>query len=409
MNILLSRVANLSLLCILLLCSHLSQAQNNPNQTPTSGPEWKLNGNNSFDDHYLGTNNQQDLILKSNATEVMRLTSDQKTRIKGDFYLEQEISAQDTERKFMIIEPDGKVSAVTKSFLIHEMYNGTGCDILGDGPQGAAYVSPTWQSVPYSESYGYLITGNDCPARVGIGVENPLTQLHVSGRGYFTSNLGVGSIPDINTQINAKSNRRNGISINHDYAQDFGYAYKAIVHKKNTKGLGIINQNYDHDVFTVYGSGEIEASNAEGTFFNVKPEGNLEVSNADGNILTLQPNGKFTISNGTAKLIQVETDGLLRARKVKVDMQNWADYVFDKNYDLMPLNELDCYIQEHQHLPNVPSINTVIDEGIELGDMNRVLLEKIEELTLYIIEQNKELQSVTRDLEQIKSTLKNRN
>ena len=409
MNILLPRVVNLSLLCILLLCSHLSQAQNSPDQTPNPGPEWKLNGNNSFDDHYLGTNNQQDLILKSNATEVMRLTSDQKTRIKGDFYLEQEISAQDTERKFMIIEPDGKVSAVTKSFLIHEMYNGTGCDILGDGPQGAAYVSPTWQSVPYSESYGYLITGNDCPARVGIGVENPLTQLHVSGRGYFTSNLGVGSIPDINTQINAKSNRRNGISINHDYAQDFGYAYKAIVHKKNTKGLGIINQNYDHDVFTVYGSGEIEASNAEGTFFNVKPEGNLEVSNADGNILTLQPNGKFTISNGTAKLIQVETDGLLRARKVKVDMQNWADYVFDKNYDLMPLNELDCYIQEHQHLPNVPSINTVIDEGIELGDMNRVLLEKIEELTLYIIEQNKELQSVTRDLEQIKSTLKNRN
>ena len=46
----------------------------------------------------------------------MRLTSDQKTRIKGDFYLEQEISAQDSERKFMIIEPDGKVSAVISPF-----------------------------------------------------------------------------------------------------------------------------------------------------------------------------------------------------------------------------------------------------------------------------------------------------
>mgnify|MGYP004143753935 CR=1 FL=1 len=91
MNILLPRVVNLPLLCILLLGSHLSQAQNSPDQTPNPGPEWKLNGNNSFDDHYLGTNNQQDLILKSNATEVMRLTSDQKTRIKGDFYLIREM------------------------------------------------------------------------------------------------------------------------------------------------------------------------------------------------------------------------------------------------------------------------------------------------------------------------------
>ncbi len=401
MNILFSKVGKLSFLSILLICSKLSQAQNNPNQSPTSGPEWKLNGNNSFDDHYLGTNNHQDLILKSNATEVMRLTSDQKTRIKGDFYLEQEISAQDSERKFMIIEPDGKVSAVNKSFLIHQLYDGPGCDVFGDGPQGTAYVSPIWQSIPYSENYGYLVTGNDCPARVGIGVENPLTQLHVSGRGYFTSTLGVGSIPDFNTQINAKSNRRNGISINHHYSQDFGYAYKAIVHKKNTKGLGIINQNYDHDVFTVYGSGEIEASNAEGTFFNVKPEGNFEVSNAFGNIMTLQPNGKFTISDGTVKLIQVDADGLFRARKVRIDMDNWADYVFNKDYDLMPLNKLERYINEHQHLPNVPSINTVINEGIDLGDMNRVLLEKIEELTLHLIQQDKEIKSMKDSIEQI--------
>ena len=119
--------------------------------------------------------------------------------------------------------------------------------------------------------------------------------------------------------------------------------------------------------------------------------------------MTLQPNGKFTISNGTAKLIQVETDGLLRARKVKVNMENWADYVFDKEYDLMPLNKLEYYINEHQHLPNVPSINTVINEGIDLGDMNRVLLEKIEELTLYIIEQNKEVQALKDDLENFKS------
>ena len=369
------------------------QAQGNPNQMTPPSSKWKINGNNSSANDYLGTNNQRDLILKSNALEVLRLTTDQETKIKGDFYLEQEVDPLDPVPKFMMVGPNGKVRGVTKSFLLNTIYGGPGCQYTGE-----EYDSPIWESVSFSENYGYLLTGNDCPARVGIGVENPATQLHVNGGGYFTSNVGVGSAPVFETQLNARTIKKNGICIDQNYFHDFGYAYKAIVHKKNTKGLGIFNESYQHDVFTVYGSGTIEASNEQDTYFSLRPEGHMVISNEFGNILTLEPDGKFILSNGTDKLLQLESDGLLRGRKIKLDQDNWADYVFDMEYSLMPLKELEEYISTHKHLPRVPSQQTVQAEGIDLGEMNVILLEKIEELTLYVIEQNKEMKRQKREL-----------
>ena len=72
----------------------------------------------------------------------------------------------------------------------------------------------------------------------------------------------------------------------------------------------------------------------------------------------------------------------------------WADYVFDSDYDLMPLNKVANYISENGHLPNVPSAKQVANEGIEVGDMTRIQQEKIEELTLYIIALEKQLQDL---------------
>ncbi|MCH9661244.1 MAG: hypothetical protein K0U54_10080 [Bacteroidetes bacterium] len=69
----------------------------------------------------------------------------------------------------------------------------------------------------------------------------------------------------------------------------------------------------------------------------------------------------------------------------------WADYVFENDYTLMPLDKLENYIETHGHLPNVPSATQVDAEGIEVGDMARIQQEKIEELTLYIIELQKQV------------------
>lgn len=69
----------------------------------------------------------------------------------------------------------------------------------------------------------------------------------------------------------------------------------------------------------------------------------------------------------------------------------WADYVFDKNYDLKSLPEVENFIQKNGHLPNVPSANEVDSQGLDLGNIAKIQQEKIEELTLYIIDQNKRL------------------
>lgn len=84
----------------------------------------------------------------------------------------------------------------------------------------------------------------------------------------------------------------------------------------------------------------------------------------------------------------------------------WADYVFDKNYKLKPLSEVEKFIKENGHLQNVPSAKEVKENGIELGEMSKIQQEKIEELTLYIIEQNKVNEKQSQEIEDLKVLVK---
>lgn len=105
------------------------------------------------------------------------------------------------------------------------------------------------------------------------------------------------------------------------------------------------------------------------------------------------------IENNERKLLQLGSDGVLRSREIIVDADNWPDYVFDTDYPLMPLNEIEAFINEHGHLPKTPSAQSIQNTGVNLGEMNRILLEKIEELTLHIIQQQKEIDALKMNLE----------
>jgi len=91
---------------------------------------------------------------------------------------------------------------------------------------------------------------------------------------------------------------------------------------------------------------------------------------------------------------RLAVEGGIRSREVKVDNDNWADYVFFKDYNLPTLKEVEKHIEEKGHLINIPSATEVEANGIELGEMNKLLLEKIEELTLYILQQEKRIQEL---------------
>lgn len=97
----------------------------------------------------------------------------------------------------------------------------------------------------------------------------------------------------------------------------------------------------------------------------------------------------------------------IRTEELKVDIASgaWADYVFDSSYVLMPIEEVETYISENGHLPNVPAAEEVESEGIRLGEMNAKLLEKVEELTLYLIQQKEEIETLKTELEKTNERL----
>jgi hypothetical protein len=95
---------------------------------------------------------------------------------------------------------------------------------------------------------------------------------------------------------------------------------------------------------------------------------------------------------------ELAVNGTIKAREIIVSVDGWADYVFEKDYELMPLEQVERFIQQNGHLPDVPSAQQVDREGVEVGAMQSVLLRKIEELTLYIIELRKENEKLRREL-----------
>lgn len=94
---------------------------------------------------------------------------------------------------------------------------------------------------------------------------------------------------------------------------------------------------------------------------------------------------------------RLAVNGSIHAKEVKVDMNGWADYVFAEGYRLPSLEEVKNHIDENGHLINLPSSKEVLANGISLGEMNRLLLEKIEELTLYMIDLKEEIKVLKSD------------
>lgn len=129
-------------------------------------------------------------------------------------------------------------------------------------------------------------------------------------------------------------------------------------------------------------------------YFSVKGSGLVSI-NYTGAAAT---DNIFVVSNASQKLLQLSNNGLLRLRKVRVDSDTWADFVFDEDYKLMPLDELKSYLTINNHLPNVPSTSQVQEEGIDLAEMNKTLLQKVEELTLYILQQQEEIEAIKKSL-----------
>lgn len=111
--------------------------------------------------------------------------------------------------------------------------------------------------------------------------------------------------------------------------------------------------------------------------------------------LFIADNGNVSVGTNDSEGYKFAVKGDMIAEKVVVKLHaNWPDFVFTEEYGLMPLSEVEAFIKEHSHLPNVPSAKEVEKGGVNLGEMDRVLLQKVEELTLYIIELEKQIEAM---------------
>lgn len=258
--------------------------------------------------------------------------------------------------------------------------------------------------------------GGDPEAEVGIGISTPEASLHVHDLDEKTIEADDG---EHHVRTPGKSLNAYGISnilltnIDTDVSATDGF-------KIETKGLNasLINQegrrlNFftgTSRIFMDGGTGRVHVgilSNSSDAKFNV-------FSN-DGNgmfIRTIQPNKyglKVRVREDDDDAIQVfgsdndkefavKGGGSVFARKYTTTLNSIPDYVFEEDYDLMPLDLLEQFVQTEKHLPNVPSEADYKEAGsVDIGELTRLLLEKTEENTLYILELKKEIEALKQE------------
>ena len=203
--------------------------------------------------------------------------------------------------------------------------------------------------------------------RIGIGTSNPMSNLHVAGTARFEKTVLV--------NLSAYPN----ISGGKLYVGGDTYITTGGLKVGNSKILPNLKLQIDGNSY-LNGNVGIGVSN---------PTKKLQV----------QGDSYFsgTMGVGTTNTFgyTLAVNGNIGCKEVKVEVSNnWPDYVFAPEYDLRTIQELDSYVKKHRHLPEIPSAKQVMEEGIGLSEMNALLLKKIEELTLYIIQQNARIEAL---------------
>ena len=222
------------------------------------------------------------------------------------------------------------------------------------------------------------IAGN---GNVGIGTTNPRANLDIAkdisnGQlGTVFGRLPEGDISGLGTYLGVK-----------------GYATQG-ADPYNIKSFSLVHDFYGQTNSSInfYRGGSVL-----GGFITFNTSDNTEKMRiaTDGNV-----------GIGTTKPAhKLDVIGTIRSREVRVDMSG-ADFVFEEKYPLMPLTELEAYVKKNKHLPEIATAKEMQELGSNLGDLNTKLLQKIEELTLYVIEQQKLITQQAKELESHKVML----
>jgi len=265
---------------------------------------------------------------------------------------------------------------------------------------------------------------------IGIGNSEPSAKLHIAGDFKLVDGTqGAGKI--LTSDSNGKASWQNipsiGISATGGWLSNGNNLYNS-----NTGNVGIGTSTPSNDqgwekVLDVKGNnnakilvttndssiktGIFSHAGFGGGFLGTESNHNLHLVTGYIPKLTILTNGNVGIGT-TNPVAKLTVEGNILASSIKVAVPgsaNWSDYVFAKEYQLQPLEEVEAFIKKNQHLPNVPSAAEMVKEGNDLGKTDAKLLEKIEELTLYVIEMKKTINSLNNKIQELEKNPKTNN
>lgn len=203
-------------------------------------------------------------------------------------------------------------------------------------------------------------TGN-----IGIGTENPLSKLDIK---FLPNGSGINTPLFLNSNTNMSVGEVNAIL----------FSGKNNTDMKGAFGYEINETGYFRGDFVFY----------------LNNEANHNSVSVNNEVMRIKNNGNVGIGTSSTGTHKFAVEGSIGAREIKVEASGWSDFVFEPNYELRTLEEVEQHIAENGHLPEIPSEAEVTKNGINLGEMNSKLLQKIEELTLYMIAMNKEMKEL---------------
>jgi hypothetical protein len=228
------------------------------------------------------------------------------------------------------------------------------------------------------------------------------------------SNTSIGTTVNPLYQLNISSvNKDAGIRLfNMITNPNNNYGFKNVVTNNDIIAYSVTQSATQKDVFSVTGRGHVNIAddrslatktfsitdiNTQEDVFKVLSNGHVKIR--IDNDISQTPTQAIVVEDInnlnelTNDVFRVMSNGNVYATRVKVlDSQNFPDYVFNTDYQLLSLPKLEDYITTNKHLPNMPTAKEVAEQGADLGEINRVLVEKVEELTLYMIQLNKEIE-----------------
>jgi len=299
------------------------------------------------------------------------------TRIEGPLKLINLNNAQSDDTTFLLVDANGKVKSASFPTVLN---------VMSANPQAASILANiVYGTLPFQCYVGYqpiwynepeiLWTGtNNCPARVGIMTDNPAYQLDVYGTTQ-TSNFII----------------RNHTFDKIFHSYDVSSTVKFLMIDGPFTTLSFKAPNSPN----TNGDWGVEYNAGDGGLNFWKPWPN---NHGSGNYyLFLKDNGNVGIGTKDAKY-KLSVEGRIGARGITVELTSWADYVFEKAYKLLPLNEVEQFIKVNGHLPDVPSAKEIEEKGLDLGETNKILMQKVEELTLHLIAQEKRIVALENEL-----------